>query len=137
MHKVRLLWLVIKRSGAGKLLNVFVILYLLCALVVMLVEPNVTSYWDALWFLWAVSLTVGLGDYTAVTILGRVATMICSLFALVIASIVTAVIVDFFNESRQHQMNEALTTILDKLERLPELSKEELEHISNQIKKYR
>jgi voltage-gated potassium channel len=87
--------------------------------------------------LWAVSTTVGLGDVTAVTVVGRVAAMLCSLYAIITTALITGVIVDYFNESRQRQFDESLTEFLDKLERLPELSNEELEAISRRVRELR
>ncbi len=137
MNKLRVLGLIVKRSGVGKGLLIFLAVYMVCAAIVQISEPNINNYGDALWFLWAVSLTVGLGDYTAVTPLGRSAVVLCSLFAVVIVGIVTAVVVDYFNEVRQHQLDESVVVFLDKLERLPSLSKEELETIAKKVKKLR
>lgn len=137
MRKLRVLWLITKRSGVGKGLVAFMVVYLICAAVVQFSEPNINNYGDALWFLWAVSLTVGLGDFTAVTALGRFAVVVCSLFAVVVVAIVTGVAVDYFNEIKQHQLDSSITVFLDKLERLPELSKEELQDISHKVRKLR
>jgi voltage-gated potassium channel len=137
MKKLRLLWKIILRSGAQRVVTGFAGTYLACGLVVLLAEPHITRYSDALWFLWAVSTTVGLGDVTAVTVVGRVAAMLCSLYAIITTALITGVIVDYFNESRQRQFDESLTEFLDKLERLPELSNEELEAISRRVRELR
>lgn len=115
----------------------FLSVYLACGLIVLWMEPGVTTYADALWFLWAVSLTVGLGDFTAVTIVGRLATIVCSLFALIATAVITGVIVDFFNESRMQQLDGSVTEFMDKLEHLDELDKDELKGISQRIKRLR
>lgn len=133
----RLLVLVLKRSGAWRVLGSFCVVYLVCAAVVCAFEPAVPTFGDALWFLWAVSTTVGLGDLTAVTTVGRIASVICSLSAIVTTAIVTAIIVDFFNELRQSQFDESLTVQLDKLEHLSELSKQELDEISEHVRRLR
>jgi voltage-gated potassium channel len=137
MRTLRLLWLVIKRSGAMRMLVAFLLALMLCAVVILLAEPGVETYGDALWFLWAVSTTVGLGDITAVTATGRIAVVVCSIFAIVTTAILTAVVVDFFNERRQQQLDESVSLFLDKLERLPELSKAELEAIARRVRTLR
>lgn len=137
MHKFKLLCLIIRRSGAGKPLAGFVTTFLVCALILWLIEPSVQTFGDAIWFLWAVSLTVGLGDITAVTLVGRVVTIICSLYAVITMAIITAVVVDYFHERRQEQLNESLSLFMDKLERLPELSDEELRDMSAKVKDLR
>lgn len=137
MRRLRLLRIVIIRSGAGQALAVFFAIYLVCGALVWIFEPGVDTYLDALWFLWAVSTTVGLGDYTAITPIGRIATIACSVCAITTTAIFTAVVVDYFNEMRQHQRDASLAEFLDKLERLPDLSPEELEHISDTVRKMR
>ena len=137
VKRLHLLFVVLRRSGVYKVLLVFLVFYMLCALVVLCAEPGIERYGDALWFLWAVSTTVGLGDITAVTIAGRVATILCSLYAIATTALITGVIVDYFNEERQRQYDESLTLFLDKLERLPELDHDELVSISKKVKRNR
>ena len=137
LKRLHLLFVVLRRSGVYKVVLVFLATYLFCALVVLFAEPGIDRYDDALWFLWAVSTTVGLGDFTAVTLAGRIATVLCSLYAITTTALITGVIVDYFNEERQRQYDESLTLFLDKLERLPELDKEELAAISRKVKRNR
>ena len=137
MKRVHLLFVLLRRSGIYKILLGFMGVYLFCAIVVMIAEPNVERFGDALWFLWAVSTTVGLGDITAVTVPGRLATIVCSLYAIITTALITGVAVDYFNEERQRQYDESLTLFLDKLERLPELDKDELAAISKKVKRNR
>ena len=137
IKRLHLLFVLLKRSGVYKILIGFMGVYLLCSLVMLIAEPKVERFGDALWFLWAVSTTVGLGDITAVTIPGRIATVVCSLYAIITTALITGVAVDYFNEERQRQYDESLTLFLDKLERLPELDKEELAAISKKVKRNR
>lgn len=137
MPNISLLWKVIKRSGASTAATGFLVVYLLCAFAILLVEPNITRYSDALWFLWAVASTTGLGDITAVTLVGRIAAIICSLYAVVTTAIITGVIVDYYNESRQLQFDMSMVEFMDKLERLPELDHDELVDMANRVKEFR
>ncbi len=137
MRKFRLFGTLIKRSGAEKVLVGFLGVYLVGALLTMIFEPGINTYGDALWFLWAVSITVGLGDFTAVTVVGRGVTVLCSLYAVITTAIITGVIVDYFHEVRELQLNASLTEFLDRLEHLPELDRDELERISKRVKELR
>lgn len=137
MRKLRLFWTIIKRSGVDKAAIGLVASVLVCAAIVTVAEPAVVTYGDGLWYCWAVISTVGLGDYTAVTAVGRIATMSLSLYAIIVTAILTGVIVDFYNERREAQRNAALTEFLDKLERLPELSEAELVEISRRVREMR
>lgn len=137
MHRLALLRIVLKRSGVNKIIVGFLAVYLVCAVIVLAVEPSITNYGDALWFLWAVSLTIGLGDVTASTFVGRMAAVVCSLYALVAVAIFTGVTVDYYNEARQSQFNESLAAFLDKLEHLDELSQDELRALSERVRERR
>ena len=137
VKRLHLLFVVLRRSGVYKALLGFLGVYLFCTTVVLIAEPKIERFDDALWFLWAVSTTVGLGDITAVTFAGRVAAVICSLCAITTTALITGVIVDYFNEERQRQYDESLTLFLDKLERLPELDRDELVKISKKVKRNR
>jgi hypothetical protein len=47
------------------------------------------------------------------------------------------VVVDFYSETMQSQQRETLSEFLDELERLPELSQDELAHISERVRELR
>ena len=137
MHRIALIWALLRRSGAEKVLLGFLMWYLCSAFVVMVFEPGIVGYGDALWFLWAVSTTVGLGDVTAITLVGRITAVLCSIYAVVTTAVITGVIVDYFNELRQQQLDQSLTEFLDKLERLPDLDQDELARISQRVRTFR
>jgi voltage-gated potassium channel len=52
-----------------------------------------------------------------------------------VIAIVTGVIVNYYNQLVSIRQKESLTALIEKLKILPELSKEELAEISDQIKK--
>ena len=53
---------------------------------------------DALWYCFAVVTTIGFGDFTAVTLTGRVLSVILGLFGIVLVAVITSIIVNFYNE---------------------------------------
>jgi voltage-gated potassium channel len=137
MRRIRLFLVVLRRNGGLPLLSGLVVLTLVAALVVLAFEPGVTNLGDALWYCWEVSTTVGLGDVFAVSPVGRIASVVLSLYAIVVTAIVTGVIVTFYQERRDAQLKQSVAELLDKLERLPELDEEELRQISEQVRRYR
>lgn len=137
MRKLRLLWIVFKRSDAWMMFVLFMGIFFVCGILLVIYEPGIDRYMDALWFLWAVSTTVGLGDYSCVTFVGRSVTILCSLCAMMATAVCTGLIVDFFGELRHQQNEQSLSEFLDKLENLPNLGKEELENISKRVRALR
>ena len=61
-------------------------------------EPQITSFWDAMWYCFTVITTIGFGDFVAVTIVGRLLTVILGIYGIVVVAILTSVIVNFYNE---------------------------------------
>ena len=137
MKGFRLLIAVVRHAGLGRVLAWFSSVYLLCAVVIVLAEPGITRLQDALWFLWAVVTTVGLGDVTATTVVGRAATVVCSLSGIVTFAILTGVVVDYFNERRRMLLDESATLLIERMEHLEDLDRDELAEISRKVRDLR
>ena len=126
MKRLNILWVILKRTRADRILASFVLFLLAAAAVIQLVEPDINRYGEALWYCYAVISTAGFGDVVAVTFLGKVCSVLLTIYSLFVVAIVTGVVVNFYSQMVEMQSKETLTMFMDKLERLPELSKEEL-----------
>ena len=115
----------------------FVLFLLADAAVIRLVEPDIHRYGDALWYCYAVISTAGFGDIVTVTLIGKICSVLLTIYTIFVVAIVTGVVVNFYTQLVEMQQKETLAMFMDKLERLPELSKEELEHISQKVRKFR
>ena len=135
MKKLRVLRAVLKRTNTNKLLLSFFLFYLADAFVIFLVEPNITSYWDALWYSYSVFSTCGFGDEVAVTVVGRILCVLLTIVTILIVAVVTGVVVAFYNDLVSMQYKASKAELLDKLEHLEDLSKEELRDISERIRR--
>ncbi len=133
----RMMRSIIKNTYADKVLYQFLIGYFVSALVIWLIEPGIHSYLDSMWYLFTAATTVGFGDFTAVTIWGRILTAYIAVSGILVVAIVPAVIINYYQEVIQLRQKETVTAFLDQLEHLPELSKEELAEISEQVKQIR
>ncbi len=112
MRRIRLFLVVLRRNGGLPLLGGLVVLTLAAALVVLAFEPGVTNLGDALWYCWEVATTIGLGDVFAVSPVGRIASVVLSLYAIVVTAIVTGVIVTFYQERRDAQLKQSVAELL-------------------------
>lgn len=136
MKTLHILFKVLKETHTLKIIGVFLAFFFVSAFVIWFKEPEISSYADALWYCYAVVTTVGFGDVSVHTHLARILSVILSVYALVIIAISTGVVVNFFNQLIELRKENTLNQFIDKMEHLPELSKEELADLSNRVKKY-
>lgn len=61
---------------------------------------RIPTFGDALWYSFAVVTTIGFGDITAVTVPGRVISVILGLYGLIVVALITSIIVNFYTETK-------------------------------------
>jgi len=126
-----------KHTGADRILLGFLLFYIVCAFIIWLTEPQISTFWDAVWYCYAVITTVGFGDVVVTSHLSRIISMILSAYAVLVIAIITGVVVNYYNQIMEMRQSETITAVLDRLEQLPEMSKDELEELSGRIKTMR
>ena len=136
MKKLKLLWMILKRTKATQILSGYIVFLFVSAAIIQLVEPDINRYGDALWYCYAVLSTAGFGDIVAMTFVGKLVSVLVTIYTIFVVAIVTGVVVNYYGQIVEMQRRETAMMFLDKLERLPELSKEELEDISKRVKKF-
>ncbi len=136
MKRLRILRQVLRHTGASKVWTGFLIQVFLTAAVIRFHEPGITSYRQALWYCYAVVTTIGFGDIVVTRVLSRALSVLLSVSAVVVIALVTGVIVNFFNQINELRHRDTITAFMDQLERLPELSHEELEDISRRVRDF-
>lgn len=136
MKRKRLLKIVLRQTGAIKLLSAYVIIFGLVSFGLWLIEPNIKSFADSLWYSFSVATTIGFGDITAVTLIGRGLSIFLSICSILIIAVVPGIITSYYIESTKLREKESVAKFLDDLEHLPELSEDELKAISEKVKKF-
>ena len=71
MKKLKLLWMILKRTKATQILSGYIVFLFVSAAIIQLVEPDINRYGDALWYCYAVLSTAGFGDIVAMTFVGN------------------------------------------------------------------
>ena len=133
----RMLLQAFRIAGADKIFLGYLVLYLVSAVVIMIAEPAIESYGDSLWYCFAVATTVGFGDFAAVTLVGRIVTVVLSIYSIAVVAIFTAVITSYFMDLAKAKASDSARAFIDDLEHLSELSKEELDGISERVKRFK
>ena len=132
--KPRAIGLISKGSGLLPSTIAFIALFLVCSVLVALFEPNVNGFANSLWFMFQVVTTIGLGDFTATSFVGRAAAVVLSVYSVFFLALITGVVVSFCSERMRARRGESIAHFLDQLEHLPELSTEELTELSEKVK---
>lgn len=136
MRKLTVLYRLLKRTGASKILFSYVLYVLAASLVVFLVDPNINSYADALWYNYAVISTIGFGDIVASALITKILSLTVTIYSTIIIAIITGIIVNYYNQILELQKKDTLTAFMVQLEHLPDCSKEELAELSDRVRQF-
>ena len=134
MKRLRLLWNIVRTTGADGVFTGFLVVLGAAALLLPRLAPDVEGFGDALWFLFVSFTTIGYGDIVPVTMLGRLITVIVALYGILVVALATGVIVGYYSEILRTRANTSLDELISELENLPDLSREELLTLAERIR---
>ena len=96
--KIDVLAKIIRKTFAAEILFGLILLIFSFSIVFQAMEPALTTYGDALWYSFAIVTTIGFGDFTVITPIGRVLSVILGIYGIVVVALITSIIVNFYNE---------------------------------------
>ena len=132
--KTIIIFQILKNSFLWKAFCIYLIAFAIISFVFLLAEPSINSYYDAVWYSFVSCTTIGFGDFAAVTVIGRIATVFLYIYTVLIIALTTAVFTQFFIEIAKARRDDSIALIQHDLEHLSELPKERLEEISEKIR---
>lgn len=98
--KLDVLSRIIRKSYAVEILFGMLLLITAFSIVLPNFELNIATFGDALWYCFAIVTTIGFGDITAVTVPGRILSVILGLYGLIVVALITSIIVNFYSETK-------------------------------------
>ena len=119
---------IIKKSMVYEIILALLILVILCSIYFTIVEPSMTSYVDSLWYSFAVITTIGFGDVTVSTTLGRILSVILGISGIVVVALFTSIIVNLYNEMNKKRDEAEIRRVLKKIDELEKIEKEKEEN---------
>jgi voltage-gated potassium channel len=136
-HFLKPVFDIIKTNGLHKVITCTTILIFVSAIPIKTIEPSMESYADALWWSIVTATTVGYGDISPETNIGRVIALILMIFGIGLIGMITGSIATYFLSGHQKE-NGTIEYIKNELSRYEELSEEEFERLivlMNQLSK--
>ncbi len=118
--KIHLVSKIIKKSFVDEFLMILAVLVLLCSVYFTVVEPNITSYVDSLWYSFSVITTIGFGDVAVTTTFGRILSVMLGISGIVVVALFTSFIVNLYNEMNKKRQDRAIEKIDKKVEEIEE-----------------
>ena len=115
---------IIKKSLAKEILLSLVIIIILCSVYFTVVEENITSYVDALWYSFAVITTMGFGDVYVATTLGRILSVILGICGIAAVALFTSFIVNFYNEMNKKREDRIFQKLLQESKDIEKIKEE-------------
>ena len=117
--KLDVLRKIIRKTYASEIILGLLLLICAVAYVLKFIEPNIPTFEDGLWYGFAIVTTIGFGDFAAVTMVGRLLSVVLGIYGIVVVALITSIIVNFYGETRKEVDDpEENTTSEDSLDEL-------------------
>lgn len=112
----------------------FLLFLVISSIVLVLIEPEISTLGDGIWYCYVAATTIGFGDICVSTRIGKIITILVSMYGILITAMVPGVVVSYYMEYLKIREKETISVFFEKLERLSELSQEELAELSERVK---
>ncbi|WP_245570131.1 potassium channel family protein [Halalkalibacillus halophilus] len=119
---------IIKTNGLDKLIGISVILIFISSVPILYTESSIETYQEAVWWSIVTSTTVGYGDLSPETALGRMIAVTLMFFGIGLIGMVTGSIATYFIKEDTSE-NETINYINAQLKHFENLSEDEIERI--------
>ena len=97
---------VARETYAAEIIGGLVLLIFAFSYILSFLEPNMGSLKEGLWYCFAIVTTIGFGDITATTTVGRMLSVILGMYGIVVVALITSVIVNYYGEMRREKEEE-------------------------------
>ena len=94
------------RSMAAEVFLGMLILIISFSLVLTSFEESIPTFGDALWYCFAIVTTIGFGDITASTGIGRVLSVVLGIYGIIVVALITSIIINFYSETKDVRMTD-------------------------------
>ncbi|OLS39059.1 potassium channel family protein [Bacillus sp. MRMR6] len=126
---------ILKTNNLDKMIGIVVILILVSSIPIVMIEPNIENFTDAIWWAVVTTTTVGYGDISPETGLGRFIAIILMLTGIGIIGAITGSVATYFTtNNKETESTTHIAFIKSELNKYPNLSNEDLEMLIVMLK---
>ncbi|MDT8862153.1 potassium channel family protein [Alkalihalobacillus sp. MEB130] len=139
-HYLKPFYQVIRTNHLDRVLATLFILIFVAAIPIQLLEPSIPTYTDAVWWAIVTATTVGYGDISPVTIVGRLIAIVLMLFGIGLLGMVTSSIASYFmqeNREKEEEQDHTITYLKNEVSRIHSMNNKELERLKSIIDTYK
>lgn len=129
------LYIVLKTNGLDKVLLLAIVLLFLIPIPIVLIEPSINTFTNALWWAVVTTTTVGYGDISPETPIGRGLAIILMLLGIGIIGTFTSAITSFFSTNRTGSRDSEIDYIAKKIDELEDIDQENVDLLHAHIKR--
>ena len=97
---------IIRKTYVIEILYGLIILMVSCSFYFSIMESGIASFWDGLWYSFAIITTIGLGDLTVTSGISRALTAVLGIYGIIVTASITSVIVNYYNEVKSEKPEE-------------------------------
>ena len=131
-----MIWRSYKLVHFDEMLLTYLVVYFIVSIIVWALDPDIHDLSDALWFTFQTGTTIGYGDLIVNNPIARFITVLFSIYSLALVAVFTGILAGYFVEIIKLEAKDSAVKFLLDLERLPEMSHEELVDLSERVKKF-
>lgn len=128
---------IMKTNNLDKVVLFLVAVIFVSSIPIQLLEPSINTYTDAVWWAIVTSTTVGYGDISPETVLGRLIAVFLMVFGIGLLGLVTSSVASYFATTKSIEENSTITYMKTQIEKIDVLSDMDISRLKALIDTYR
>ena len=106
--KLNILREIIRKTYAAEIISGLLLLIVAFSYMLKFTDKAFATFGEALWYCFAVVTTIGFGDLTPTTSVGRLLSVILGLYGIIVVALITSIIVNFYGEMKKESAKQTV-----------------------------